>query len=103
MKMTQIKLNVNDEILHGLFTQNDQGVAKLLEKVLNLVLRAQATEQLKAEPYERNDARRDYRNGFYPHQLTTRVGTLTLHVPRFSAMAPSPQTCLPAINAVSKR
>ena len=81
--MTQIKLNVNDEILHGLFTQNDQGVAKLLEKVLNLVLRAQATEQLKAEPYERNDARRDYRNGFYPHQLTTRVGTLTLHVPRF--------------------
>jgi putative transposase len=53
MKMTQIKLNVNDEILHGLFTQNDQGVAKLLERVLNLVLRAQATEQLKAEPYER--------------------------------------------------
>ena len=53
--MTQIKLNVNDEILHGLFTQND-----LLENVLNLVLRAQATEQLKAEPYERNDARRDY-------------------------------------------
>jgi putative transposase len=66
MKMTQIKLNVNDEILHGLFTHNDQGVANLLEKVLNLVLKAQATEQLKAEPYERNDARRDYRNGFYP-------------------------------------
>ena len=81
--MTQIKLNVDDEILHGLFTQNDQGVANLLEKVINLVLKAQATEQLQAEPYERSENRRDQRNGTYPHQLTTRVGTLTFRVPRF--------------------
>lgn len=81
--MTQIKLNVDDEVLHGLFTQNDHGVATLLEKVINLVLKAQATEQLQAEPYERSEERRDQRNGTYPHQLTTRVGTLTLRVPRF--------------------
>lgn len=36
--MTQIKLNLDDEILHGLFTQQDQGVANLLETVVNLVL-----------------------------------------------------------------
>jgi transposase-like protein len=37
---------------------------------------------LKAEPYERTEDRQGYRNGTYPHQLTTRVGTLTLRVPR---------------------
>jgi len=40
------------------------------------------TEQLAAERYERTDSRQGYRNGSYPHQLTTRVGTITLRVPR---------------------
>jgi putative transposase len=54
----------------------------LLESVLNQVLQAQATEQLRAEPYERTEERKGYRNGTYPHQLTTRIGTITLRVPR---------------------
>jgi len=49
---------------------------------LNQVLQAQATEQLRADPYERTEERQGYRNGTYPHQLTTRVGTITLRVPR---------------------
>jgi len=48
-------------------------VAKLLESVLNQVLEVQATEQLRAEPYERTENRQGYRNGSYPHQLTTRA------------------------------
>jgi hypothetical protein len=46
------------------------------------VLQAQVTDQVAAERYERTDGRQGYRNGSYPHQLTTRVGTLTLRVPR---------------------
>ena len=46
------------------------------------MLQAQATEQLNAEPYERTENRQGYRNGTYPNQLTTRVGTITLRVPR---------------------
>ena len=60
----------------------DAGVASLLDAVLNLELEAQATEQLNAEPYERTENRQGYRNGTYPHQLTTREGTITLRVPR---------------------
>ena len=40
------------------------------------------TEHIGAEPYERTDQRRAYRNGYRPRQLTTRVGTLTLRVPQ---------------------
>ena len=41
----------------------------MLESVLNQVLQAQATEQLRAESYERTEERKGYRNGTYPHQL----------------------------------
>ena len=58
------------------------GVARLLESVLNQVLQAQAQEQLGAAPYERTEIRDDQRNGSHSRTLTTRVGTLSLRVPR---------------------
>jgi putative transposase len=80
--MAQYQITLDDDVLHQLF-QKDKGVAHLLEQVLNQFLQAQATEQLKAYPYERTGERQGYRNGTLPHHLTTRVGTLTLRVPRF--------------------
>jgi putative transposase len=82
--MTQYQINVDSTILHQLFIgdRKDGGVARLLESVLNQVLQAQVTEQLDAQRYERVEERKGYRNGSYPHQLTTRVGALTLHIPR---------------------
>lgn len=49
---------------------------------MNQVLQAQVTEHLQAAPYERTGARQGYRNGYKPHHLTTRGGTLTLRVPQ---------------------
>jgi putative transposase len=67
--------------LQYLFNQ-DQGMAKLLEKVLNEILKAEVAEQLQAEPYERTEDRRGYRNGYREREMKTRVGTLELAVPR---------------------
>lgn len=79
--MAQYQIALDDELLKDLFIR-DKGVAGLLETVLDQVLHAQATEQLQAQPFERTVKRRGYRNGIRPRPLTTRVGTLTLHVPR---------------------
>ena len=70
--------------MHELFTKEskDRAFSKLLEEIFNQVLIAQSTEQLGAEPYERSDDRTAYRNGFRNRELTTRMGTLTLRVPR---------------------
>jgi len=54
----------------------------LLQESLNSVLKAESAEQLQAAPYERNDDRTDSRNGFRDRDLVTRIGTITLHVPR---------------------
>ena len=79
--MALYQINLDDALLHGLF-QQDGGMARLLEQVLNQILQAQVTEQLQAAPYERTEQRQGYRNGTYPHTLTIRVRRLTLRIPR---------------------
>jgi len=85
IEMAHYQITVDAQLLHQLFLRDtkDDAFVRLLESVLNQILKVQATVQLRAEPYERTEERQGYRNGTYPHQLTTRVGTLTLRVPRF--------------------
>ena len=80
--MTQYNITLSNEDVHGLFTE-DGRFAKLVEKVLNQVLKAQATEVVGALPYERTDTRLGYRNGSRDKPLHTRLGELTLAVPQF--------------------
>src|SRR5690554_1682476 len=101
--MAQYQITVDQELLHRLFLGNnkDSGVSALLESVLNQVLQAQATEQLQAEPYERTDERKGYRNGTRPHTLTTRVGTIT-YMFRVFVTVSFPPECLPATSGANK-
>ena len=55
---------------------------ELMEWVLQELLELEFTEFLRAEPYERSEERRGYRNGHRSRELYTRVGTLTLRIPR---------------------
>lgn len=80
--MAQYQVTVDSDLLHQLFFRQDEAMARLLEQVLNQVLEAQVTEQLKAAPYERTEERQGYRNGHRPRTLTTRVGRIVLAVPR---------------------
>lgn len=80
--MTQYKINVDQNILHHLFSSNDEGMKNLLEQILNQILEHQRTEQVNAEEYERTEQRQGYRNGYKPRKLTTRVGTITLKIPQ---------------------
>jgi putative transposase len=58
------------------------GLAKLVETVLNQILEAQVTEALGAQRHEQTEERGGYRNGFRPRTLYTRVGPVTLRVPQ---------------------
>jgi transposase-like protein len=82
--MAQLNITLDTELLHGLFTKDsrDDAFSKLMEAILNQVLVAQSAEQLGAQPYERCEERTAYRNGFRERDLTTRIGGITLRVPR---------------------
>ena len=79
------RLNITldqDEMLALLANNSGEAFRTLLEKALNQILLAESEEQLKAAPYERTENRTDSRNGFRDREYTTRIGTLTMHVPR---------------------
>jgi len=82
--MAQLNITIESEILHGLFTSDgrDEAFSKLLASILNQVLDAQSTEQIGAKRYERNQERKAYRNGIWERQMTTRIGTIILDIPR---------------------
>ena len=79
--MAQYQITVDDAAVQRLFVRDD-GLAKMVEQVVNQVLEAQAAEQVGAAPYERSDDRQGYRNGHRERPITTRIGRVVLEVPR---------------------
>lgn len=81
--MAQLNITLNqDEILQLLSENREDAFKTLLTESLNSILQAESTAQLGAEPYERSNSRSDSRNGTRERSLTTRIGPITLAVPR---------------------
>ena len=79
--MTDYNITVGKDLLPELLSSQD-GLAKLVEGVLNQILEAQVSESLGADKHQRSEERVGYRNGYRPRQLYTRVGPVTLQVPQ---------------------
>jgi putative transposase len=79
--VAEYEINVGQELLPGLLSGQD-GLAKLVESVLNQILEAQVAEALGAQRHERTEERAGYRNGTRARTLYTRVGPVTLLVPQ---------------------
>jgi putative transposase len=71
------------EFLEDYLIDQEDGLKKLLTWFLNLVMQLEAMEQIDAEPYQRVDSRKAYRNGYKGRSLKTRVGELRLKKPQF--------------------
>ena len=81
--MAQLNITLNqEEILQLLLEDRGDAFKSILQASLNKILQAESTEQLRAEPYERSEERTDSRNGSRERELNTRIGRITLHVPR---------------------
>lgn len=81
--MSQINITLEFNGLAELFTKDrNEAMACLLKKALDAVLIAESEEQIGAARYERSENRRDYRNGTRERPLVTRIGSITLKVPR---------------------
>jgi len=79
--MAGYDINVGRDLLPGLLS-GQNGLANLVEAVLNQILEAQVAETLGADRHERSDERQGYRNGYRTRTLYTRVGPVTLQVPQ---------------------
>lgn len=79
--MAGYDVSIGKDLLPGLLGGQD-GLAKLVEAVLNQILEAQVAEMLGAKRHERSEERDGYRNGYRSRTLYTRVGPVTLQVPQ---------------------
>lgn len=63
------------------FDEPDQ-LRELVESVVQEILDAEFLEYVGVEPYGRQSGRRDYRNGYKPRRLKTRVGEIEFSIPQ---------------------
>jgi len=81
--MAQLNITLDQtEILQLLSENSGEAFKTILQASLNKILQAESAEQLKAAPYERSEERTGCRNGSRERELNTRIGRITLKVPR---------------------
>lgn len=81
--MSQVNLTVDyEEVVALLSKDHKEAFGYLMEKILNAFLQAESEEQLGASKHQRTEERTDYRNGTRERPLVTRIGRITLRVPR---------------------
>ncbi len=82
--MTQLHFTLNIEDIQNLINaevKNDV-TRTILTKVFNKLMEKERDEYLENTAYQRDTSKTTYRNGYYERDYTTKIGTLTLRVPR---------------------
>lgn len=81
--MTQVHFTLKQEELQKLLTDHvkDDLARSLLTTLFNQLMEQERDGYIGADPYVRGE-RVSSRNGYYEREFTTRIGTLTLRVPR---------------------
>lgn len=82
--MTKLYFTINQEEIQNLINESvDNKIAKsILTRVFNELMEKERYDYLNNEAYQRDSNRTSYRNSYYERDYTTKIGTLTLRVPR---------------------
>jgi len=68
--------------VEAILTQGFDGMAESMRIIVNEAMKIQRSAVLEAEPFERNDSRKGYANGFKNKTINARVGQIDLDVPQ---------------------
>ena len=74
--------NLLPQVMELLAEHGFDGLAPVIEILLNQAMLAERSQVLGAQPYERSDNRRGHANGFKPKTVQSRLGQLQLQVPQ---------------------
>ena len=82
--MTQLHFTINSEDIQSLIKESvDNKIARdILTKLFNQLMEKERDQYLENEAYQRDPDRKTYRNGYYERDYTTKIGSITLRVPR---------------------
>jgi len=81
-----------DSILETVIDQGLDGILPAMKLLFDFAMQQERSEFLKAEPYERNEERIGYANGYKPKTVYTRMGPLTVEIPQVRGLRFYPQS-----------
>lgn len=88
----QRKINMINDALKTLTEEGTGGMAKILTTLFNEAMKIERANALNAMPYERNESRLGYANGFKEKTIATTFGKITLDIPQARGMSFYPQS-----------
>jgi len=80
------------EVLELLIDHGFEGMAQVMQLLINEAMKVERSQVLGAQPYQRTPERRGYANGYKPKTVHSRVGTLELAVPQARGVEFYPST-----------
>jgi len=80
------------EILETLIDNEPGQFREVLRVLLNEAMKIERNQFLQADPYERNDTRRGYANGYKPKTLNTRMGPVRIEIPQVRGLSFYPRS-----------
>jgi len=83
---------ISQEVMELLMEQGTEGMARVFQLLLNESMKAERSQFLRADPYERNGQRRGYSNGFKPKRLRTRMGEIKVEIPQVRGLSFYPKS-----------
>lgn len=78
----QLNYNALDDIVEHLIEKGFDSFADVLTILLNESMKVERSHALRAGPYERNESRKGYANGYKPKKVKSKVGELSLNIPQ---------------------
>ena len=80
--MSLKKDNVIEDVMELLIEYGPEKFKDSVELIFNQAMQIERSQVLQAQPYERNEERLGYANGFKPKKLSTSLGKLDLQIPQ---------------------
>jgi len=80
--MSLKKDNVIEEVMELLIEYGPEKFKESVELIFNQAMQIERSQVLQAQPYERNEERLGYANGFKPKKYSTSLGKLDLQIPQ---------------------
>jgi putative transposase len=79
---TQENSSVLLEMIHQVTENGESGMLEAMRVLLNEAMKVERSNSLDADPYERNESRLGYANGYKNKTVNTRLGTMKLNIPQ---------------------
>ncbi|EDM25707.1 transposase [Lentisphaera araneosa HTCC2155] len=79
---TQENSSVLLEMIQQVTENGESGILEAMRVLLNEAMKVERSNSLEADPYERNESRLGYANGYKNKTVNTRLGAMKLNIPQ---------------------